>query len=89
MYRLVSPVEDKFIYVEMASRAKKKVGGKVMDYNLNLRYLVGKANLYVMIIGSFDIIIGMDWLKSHEVILKCKKKWLSLVNDEEKRRVIV
>jgi hypothetical protein len=31
----------------------------------------------------------MDWLESHEVILNCKKKWLSLVDDEEQIRVIV
>ena len=31
----------------------------------------------------------MVWLESHEAILNCKTKWLSLVNDEGQRRVIV
>jgi hypothetical protein len=31
----------------------------------------------------------MDWLESHEAILNCKTKWLSLVDDEGQRRVIV
>jgi hypothetical protein len=31
----------------------------------------------------------MDWLESHEVILNCKTKWLSLVDDEGQRCVIV
>jgi hypothetical protein len=60
-----------------------------MDCSLNLGYFVTKSNLYVMILGSYDIVIGMDWLESHDAILNCKMKWLSLTNDEGHRRVIV
>jgi hypothetical protein len=81
--------QDEFSYVEMASGAKKKVGGKVTDCSLNLGYFFMKANLYVMILGSYDIVIGMDWLESHDAILNCKMKWLSLIDDEGQRRVIV
>jgi hypothetical protein len=42
-----------------------------------------------MILGSYDVVIGMDWLESHEAILNCKMKQLSLVDDEGQRRVIV
>jgi hypothetical protein len=73
----------------MASGAKQKVGGKVTGCSLNLGDFVMKANLYVMILGSYDVVIGMDWLESHEAILNCKMKWLSLVDDEGQRRVIV
>jgi hypothetical protein len=38
--------------MEMDSDAKKKVGGKVMDYSLNLVDFVTKENLYVTILGS-------------------------------------
>jgi hypothetical protein len=48
-----------------------------------------RANLYIMILGSYDVVIGMDWLELHEVILNCKTKWLSLVNDEGQRCEIV
>jgi hypothetical protein len=33
--------------------------------------------------------IGMDYLKSHDVILDCKTKHMSLVNDEGQRHMIV
>jgi len=51
---------------------------------LNLREFVTRANLYlyVRILGSYDVVIGMDWLESHEAILHYKMKWLSLVDDE-------
>jgi hypothetical protein len=73
----------------MDSGANQKVGGKVMGCSLNLGEFATRANLYVTILGSYDFMIGMDWLESHEVILKCKTKWLSLVDDEGQRRVIV
>jgi hypothetical protein len=81
--------QDEFIFVEMASGAKQKVGGKVTGYSLNLGEFVTRANLYIMILGSYDVVISMDWLESHEAILNCKTKWLSLVDDEGQRHVIV
>jgi hypothetical protein len=80
---------DKFSYMEMTSSAKQKVGGKVTDCSLNLGDFVMKANLYVTILESYDVVINMDWLESHDVILNCKTKQLSLTDDEGQRRVIV
>jgi hypothetical protein len=74
--------QDEFSFMEMASGAKQKVGGKVTGCALNLGDFVTRVNLYVTILGSYDIVVGMDWLESHEVILNCKMKQLSLVNDE-------
>ena len=62
--------------------AKQKFGGKVTVYSLNLEKIVTRANLYVMILGSYDVVIGMDWLESHKAILNYKMKQLSLVIDE-------
>jgi hypothetical protein len=33
--------------------------------------------------------IGRDWLESHDAILNCKMKWLSLTDDSSYNRVIV
>jgi hypothetical protein len=60
-----------------------------MGCSLNLGNFVTRANLYVMNLGSYDVVIGMDWLESHEAILNCKMKWLSLVDDEGHKRMIV
>jgi hypothetical protein len=73
----------------MASGAKQKVGGKVMGCALNLGEFFMRFNLYITILGSYDVVISMDWLESHEAILNYKMKQLSLVDDEGKRRVIV
>jgi hypothetical protein len=81
--------QDEFSFVEMASGAKQKVGGKVTGCALNLGEFVTRVNLYVTILGSYDVMIGMDWLETHEAILNCKTKRLSLVDDEGQRRVTV
>ena len=66
--------QDEFSFIEMASRAKQKVGGKVTGCILNLGEFVTRANLYVAILGSYDIVINMEWLESHEVILNYNTK---------------
>jgi hypothetical protein len=81
--------QDEFSFIKMASRAKQKVGGKVTGCALNLGEFFTRVNLYIMILGSYDIVIGMDWLESHDAILNCKTKQLSLVDDEGQRHVIV
>jgi hypothetical protein len=73
----------------MASGAKQKVGGTVTVCTLNLGDFITGVDLYVMILGSYDVIIGMVWLESHEVILNCKMKRLSLVYDKEQRSMFV
>jgi hypothetical protein len=65
---------DEFSFMEMASGAKQKVGGKVTGCALNLGEFVTRVNLYVTILGSYDVVIDMDWLEMHEVILNCKTK---------------
>jgi hypothetical protein len=52
--------QDEFRYVEMASGAKQKVGGKVVDCRINLGDFVTRSDLYVTILGSYDIMISMD-----------------------------
>jgi hypothetical protein len=67
----------------MALGAKQKVGGKVTICTLNLGDFITTVDLYVMILGSYEVVIGMDWLESHEAILNYKTKQLSLVYDEK------
>jgi hypothetical protein len=47
------------------------------------------VNLFFRTLGSYDIVIGMDWLESHDVILNCKMKILSLIDDLGQNRVVV
>jgi hypothetical protein len=89
MIKVKEVEQDEFSFIEMALGAKQKVGGKVTGCALNLGEFVTRENLYVTTLGSYDVVIGMDWLESHEAILNYKTKGLILVDDMGQRRVIV
>jgi hypothetical protein len=73
----------------LTSGAKQKVGGKVKYCSINLGRLVAILKLFVTTLGSYDIVIGMDWLESHDTILNYKMKRLILIDDLGQNRVIV
>jgi hypothetical protein len=58
----------------MTSGSKQKVGGKVTNCSFNLGDFVAKVDLYVTILGYYDIMIGMDWLECDDAILDSKTK---------------
>ena len=60
-----------------------------MGCSLDLGEFFARVNLYIMILGSYDIVTDMDWLELHEVILNYKMKQLSFVDDKGWRHVIV
>ena len=41
-------------------------------YKVDLSVYVIQVSLYTTTLGPYDMIIGMDWLESHEVVLDCK-----------------
>jgi hypothetical protein len=81
--------QDEFRYIEIALSVKNTVGGKVMDCTIILGDFVTKANIYVTILGYYDIVIGMYWLESHDAILNFNMEQLSLIDDLGQNRVIV
>ena len=42
------------------------------------------VNLNVLPLGSYDLLIGMDWLEQHRVILNCYDKTFTRINNDGK-----
>ena len=42
------------------------------------------VNLNVLPLGSYDILIGMDWLEQHRVVLNCFDKTFTCMNNDGK-----
>ena len=40
------------------------------------------VKLNVLPLGSYDMLIGMDWLEQHRVVLNCFNKTFTCVNNE-------
>ena len=42
------------------------------------------VKLNVFPLGSYDLLIGMDWLEQHRVILNCYDQTFTCLNSDEK-----
>ena len=51
--------------VQLATVAKRRVLAKVSDFPLKIAGQPVLAYLNVLPLGSYDILIGMDWLEKH------------------------
>jgi len=76
------------LLVQLAKGAKRKVLVKVSNYHLKLAGQCIMAYLNVLPLGSYDILIGMDWLEKHWSLINCKTKTINYMNEEGKRQEI-
>ena len=54
----------------------------MQEYPLELGVCVTNVNLYVTLLGHYDVIIGMDWLEARWAVLSCQSKTLHFFSDE-------
>ena len=50
--------------------------------------LVTYVDLNVLPLGSYDVLIGMNWLKAHKVKLDCYHKTFECMDEEGNPRVV-
>ena len=68
--------------VQLATGTKRKVTELVKSCLVDMNGLRTKAGLNILPLGSYDCLIGMDWLEQHHAILYyCNKAFTCL--DEE------
>ena len=65
---------DKPWLVQLAIGTKQEVSEIVKDCEINLNGFPMKVNLDILPLGSYDILITMDWLEQHHVMLDCLHK---------------
>jgi len=61
-----------------------KVTEIVKDLLLGFNDLDTSVNLNILPLGSYDILIGMDWLESHKDVIDYLHKIFSSVDEEDK-----
>lgn len=69
--KLVAIYQNYFDQVEMALGRPQKVECLVKECPLDLGMCVTHVDIYVMPLGHYDMIIGMDWLESRWAVLNC------------------
>ena len=75
---------EKSWLVLLATRTKRKVVNYVESCNLMMNQFETQIKLNVLPLGSYDVLIGMDWLDKHQVILYFFQKNFTCLNNEGK-----
>ena len=70
--------------VQLATGAKRKVTCFVKECAVVMGHFEIVVNLNVLPLGSYDLLIGMDWLEQHRVILNCYDKTFTCLNSDGK-----
>jgi hypothetical protein len=74
--------------VQLATRARIKVNEMVKSCLIDMNGLNTKANLNILPLGSYDCLIGMDWLDQHHTLLDCQNKSFTFLDEEGKLRKV-
>jgi hypothetical protein len=57
--------------VQLATRTKRKINEMVKECPMEMNELNIGEDLNIIPFGSYDFLIGMDWLETHNVVLVC------------------
>eukprot|EP00253_Pinus_taeda_P010551 PITA_10551 len=60
--------------VQLATGAKRRVTEKIKDCSLTIAGESVVTDMNVLPLGSYDVLIGMDWLERHWSLVDCKTK---------------
>eukprot|EP00253_Pinus_taeda_P012618 PITA_12618 len=74
--------QNDFHQVEMASGELQTVGLNVDQCKIDLGVCTTKLKVYVIALGTYDLIIGMDWLEAHQVWVDSYGKRILGMNDD-------
>jgi hypothetical protein len=74
--------------VQLATVARRKVNERVKSCLIYMNGLNTKADLNILPLGSYDCLIGMDWLDPHNDLLDCHNKEFTCLDEEGKKRKV-
>jgi hypothetical protein len=74
--------------VQLATRAKRRINELVKDCPMDMNGLSTKEYLNIIPLGSYDFLIGMDWLDKHHVVLDCYNKAFTCLDEEGNLRTV-
>jgi hypothetical protein len=74
--------------VQLAIVAKRKINEMVKASPMEMNGLHTKVDLNIIPLGSYDFLIGMDWLDEHHVVLECYNKAFTCFDEEGNLRKI-
>jgi hypothetical protein len=73
---------EKSWLVKLATGTKRKVTELVKSCSVDMKGMSTKAELNILPLGSYDCLIGMDWLDQHHALLDFCNKRFTCLNEE-------
>jgi hypothetical protein len=74
--------------VQLATGEKRKINEMVKACPMEMNGLCTKFDLNIIPLGSYDFLIGMDWLDQHHVVLDCYNKAFTCLDEEGNLRIV-
>jgi hypothetical protein len=68
--------------VQLATGTKRKINEMVKACPMEMNGLSTKVDLNIIPLGSYDCLIGMDWLDKHHAVLDCYNKTFTCLDEE-------
>jgi hypothetical protein len=74
--------------VQLATGARRKVNEMVKSYLIDMNGLNTRADLNILPLGSYDCLIGMDWLDPHHALLDFHNKAFTCLDEEGNQKKV-
>jgi predicted aspartyl protease len=87
-FKLNKVKHNKSWLVQLATGTKRKVVELVKDCMITLDGMETSVDLNILPLGSYDIIIGVDWIEKHATIVNCKNKTFDCLDELGQNRII-
>jgi hypothetical protein len=71
--------------VQLATWAKRKISELVRYYGIDINGLSTKVDVNIIPFGSYDFLIGMDWLEKYHGVLECYNNTITCLNEGGKQ----
>ena len=79
--KLVPEIFDKSWLVQLATSTKHKVTSYVKGCKILMNDFNTHDDLNILPLGSYDMLIGMDWLENQRVIPHCFEKTFTCIDN--------
>jgi hypothetical protein len=87
-FKLKRCKHEKSWLVQLATGTKRRINELVKDFPVNMNGVNTKEDLNIIPLGSYDCLIGMDWLDKHHVVLDCYNKDFTCLDEEGNLRIV-
>jgi hypothetical protein len=79
---------EKSSLVQLATGTKRRINEMVRGCSISLNRVNTNVDLNIIPLGSYDILIGMDWLDKHHDVLDCHNKTFTCLDEEGKQSTV-